>query len=434
MRTPSIRSSACLLALAVTAALAGCGSSDSDSPDDTGAPVTPDDGSPPTTGPDGTPGTAEPGDGGPATGALITSENYEDILRRVVVIANDEVMNAAADAATPLFDTVEALAREASANGAAMGGGLTFVSSEPVDDGSFANFSFACDGGGTLVGRAYVADDVPGGPFLGKITASEACTVDGTSYDGGALRPLGFTFVRAPYQASYDAFSVTRADGSSFTLDGDYTDTTPEGNVPANSLGWTETNYTADEGGSTTRIDGYDSLRSAVYGFFPAGDGGPPLYTAELPNGETATVGEVPDEASAEVTFAVTAPWSSDERLDVAVDLRVSDSVYEFVSVSGGTSLETPDYPLSDLGSPLVLTNLDTGEQLTIDNLPRPDATQWQTGTLAIEAADGSGLVLSPQTDDPATFSVAIDGEPEAVVREWSDGFQVSCPQPIVCR
>lgn len=435
MRTPSVRSSLSLLAVAVAVALSGCGSSDSDPsgvPGPTTVPGT-DIGVPPSSdGTPDTPDTPEPGDGEPATGAIITSDTYEDILRQVVTVANDDVLNAAADAATPLFDTVDGLVREASANGAASGNGLTFVSSEAVDDGPYSNFSFACDGGGTLVGNAYAADDVSGGPFLGEITTSDACTVDGTSYDGSALT-RAIRFVRAPDERSYDAFSVTRADGGSFTLDGDYEDTTPEGNVPANDFGWTDASYTANDGDSMTRIDGYTSLRSAVYGFFVPADG-ESLYTAELPDGETATVGKIPQNATAKVTFAVTAPWSSGERLDVSVDLAATDSAYGFVNVSGGTSLGTSDYPLSDLGSPLVLTNLDTGEQLSIDNLPRPDATQWRTGTLTVGAADGSALVLSPETGDPATFSVAIDGESAAIVRDWSDGFQVSCPAPIVCR
>ena len=428
MHASPIHFSACLLALAVTAALAGCGSSDPDSPDDTGAPavpdggapVTPEDGSPTSPEPGGTPDTVEPGDGEPATAAFIDPDDYEDVLRRIITVANDEVLNDAAAAATPLFEIVGELVREAATNGAASGDGLTFVSSEPVDGGPYANFSFACDGGGTLVGNAYAADDAPGGPALERITTTEACIVGGTRYDGSALRRV--RFVRGPDESTYDRFSVTRADGFSFTLDGSYTDTTPAGNLPANDFGWTDTDYTADENGSTTRIDGYTSRRGAVYGFIPSGDG------------ETATVGEIPRDATARVTFSVTAPWSSGERLDVAVDLGLGESRYAFVPVSGGTSTENPDYPLSDLGSPLTLTDLDTGEQLIIGNPPLPDATQWQTGTLAISAAGGSRLVLSPETGDPATFSVAFDDDPDAVTRAWSDGFQVSCPQPIVCR
>lgn len=50
-------------------------------------------------------------------------------------------------------------------------------------------------------------------------------------------------------------------------------------------------------------------------------------------------------------------------------------------------------------------------------------------------APDGSGLTLSPETGDPATFSVVIDGEGgEPIVRDWADGFQVSCPSPFDCR
>ena len=36
---------------------------------------------------------------------------------------------------------------------------------------------------------------------------------------------------------------------------------------------------------------------------------------------------------------------------------------------------------------------------------------QWQSGTIRVVAADGTGLTLSPDTADSAAFSVTIDGE-----------------------
>ena len=59
---------------------------------------------------------------------------------------------------------------------------------------------------------------------------------------------------------------------------------------------------------------------------------------------------------------------------------------------------------------------------------------QWQSGTIRIVAPDGSALTLSPETGNPATFSVTTDGDAGGpTVRERSDGFQLNCPAPYVC-
>ena len=409
MRAPLI----CLSALAL--ALSGCGSSNSEPSGTDPSPASPDGGSP--TAPGVPDGSGSPTDDGTA---LIDADSYEAILRQVVTVANDEPLDAAAAGLTPLFETVDGLVHDAFANGAASGDGLSFVSREDGTGGpDRSTFTFSCDGGGTLAALTYVYDDLDFSPLLDTITASGTCLVGGDGYDGRAYRL--YRIVRTPTEESY-AMSVVRADGSSLTLDGDYTDDRTEGMYSV-AHGWTDASLVTDDGSSTTRIDGYTSSRTDVPDFGPA----TPLYQVDLPEGGTASVYGTGGAPTAKVAFSVTAPWTSGERLDVSVDLASTTTSYRLAEAEADGSYR----PLSDLGSPLVLTNADTGEQITIDNLPASSAepAQWQSGSLTITAADGSSLVLSPETGDPATFSVTIRGVPDPIVREWADGFQVACPR-----
>ena len=396
-----------IVSRAVTGALivllAACGSgSDSPSPSDDGGSAVGSDDNPftvPEPGSSGVPGSApSPGDttdpmsgstpddvvdpmpgdaGAPVTGgaALVTSDTYETILREIVAIANDETLDAASAGVEPVFDALTPLVRQAMETGAASGDGLAFVSSESLTEGGGdVDYTFSCDNGGSLRVRAY--DDASvGGPFVVRMVADGPCTFGDAAYEGSAEK--GLRFVRATDFATFERFSVTRADGDSLALDGEYSDTTPEQRGPIAEKGWSDATLVGVDAGETTRVAGYTSLRRTAA----------PSVLVEAAS------------ADADVRFSVTAPWSSNETLDVVVDLGFVDA----------------DLQPNDGGGPY--------------------PAQWRTGTIRVTAPDGSGLTLSPETGDPATFSVTIDGEGgDPIVRDWADGFQVSCSSPFDCR
>lgn len=417
MRHPSACCTAALLVL-----LAGCGS-DSDSPDDidpsadpapdapsVGSPGTdsPDAGSPdvgsPTTEPSDTgspladppdeadtgsadeddgatsgaapPADAVPGDTMPGEAPTITVDTYETILREIVAIADDRAVDEASASVDPLFRTVQGLVAEALETGTASGDGLVFVSDEARENEneSERTVTFSCGDGGTLVVEASVYDDFDGSPFVSGFSAGDGCAIGGDLHAGRAFKRV--RFVRGTDVETFEGFSIERADGDSLALDGDYRDTAPEGRAPGVETGWSDTDLVVVEGGETTRIESLDSMR-----------------TSDFFTGPGASPG-----ADADASFSVTAPWSGGERLDVTVDL----------------AFEWDGEGRADGG--------------------RIPGQQWESGTLRVVAADGSGLTLSPETGDPATFSVTIDGDAgEPIVREWADGFQLTCPVPYVC-
>ena len=357
------------------ALLVGCGSDsdpDSSAPSDTDAP---DAGSP--SAPDT--GSVPNGADSPAPGAagLITSDGYETILREVVGLANGEPLDAVSARVRPVLDATAPLVQQAIDTGAASGDGLVFVSFEPRSDdgGPSGEYAFSCENGGTLTVNSS-DDESFGGPFVSSMSADGPCAIGDAAYEGSADVGLPFA-VRATTVRTFEAFSIARADGDSVALDGEYVDEGPGAMGPVAEEGWSGASLAVVDGGETTRVEGYASRRRSA--------------------SPSSLLGEEAPSASAEVAFSVAAPWSSNARLDVTVDL----------------ALVAPD--------------------LSADE-PGPYPAQWRSGTLRVVAPDGSGLTLSPETGDPATFSVAFDGDAgEPVVREWADGFQVRCPAPFDC-
>jgi len=355
--------------------LAGCSSSNNDDTDGTMAGDT--NGGTDDSGQSVTDGSIEDGSEGISDGSDATSisvENAESLLREIIKIANDEALDAASVSLEPVFNVVENLIDQAIINGMSSGNGLSFVSKEAISEGGEqSEYSFACDSGGTLVVRAY-KDDSVGGPFIDRFVAANACSIDSAAYEGSADKAV--RFVRGPDVSSFDNFSISYADGDSLLLHGDFSDSSPVGRGPVVEISWTDANVSVVEGGETTVIDAYSSYRRSA------------VKSGTVDNPGT----------TAMVSFTVTANWSSGLPLDVLVDLAYEDA-------EDSTADETGFYP-----------------------------AQWQTGTLRVTAADGSGLTLSPETGDSATFSVTIDGEAdEPMIFNWADGFQVVCAPNFVC-
>ena len=311
------------------------------------------------------------------TNPIITVDNYESLLRELVVVANDNTLNAASDSLVPVFGTVAAVIDQAILNGTASGNGLTFVSSSAISEGGEnAEYTFSCDSGGTLIARAY-NDDSGDGPHVDQLTAENACSIDDASYEGFAFKL--YRFVRGTDVSQFENFTVSQANGDSLLLDGDYSDSTPEGRGPRVETGWTNANLTVVQNGESTKVEDYTSNRISYVPFAQPGSG--------------------PFQATAKVNFTVTAPWSANEPIDVAVDLL-------YLAPEDAMPNDSGEYP-----------------------------AQWQSGTVRVTAADGTGFTLSPDTGDAATFSVVIDGDTgEPNIHNWADGFQITCATGYDCR
>ncbi len=308
---------------------------------------------------------------------IISAGNAETLLREIIAIANNDALDAASTRVDTVFSTVEALVDQAITAGVASGNGLTFLSSVAVNEGGEnVEYTFSCDSGGTLLVQAY-NDETVGGPHIDEMRATGACSIDDAAYEGFAYKSV--SFVRSAELASFEDFSVSRADGDSMVLNGEFYDSSSENRGPAVLISWTDASLVQVEAGETTSITDYDSRRYS-------------LVQSDIPDVDEPG-------ATASASFTVAAPWTAGEPLGVTLDLSYVDSEDSVANEAG-------IYP-----------------------------AQWQSGTLRVTAADGSGMTLSPETDDAATFLVEIDGATDApMIFNWADGFQVLCAPDFDCR
>ncbi len=92
-----------------------------------------------------------------------------------------------------------------------------------------------------------------------------------------------------------------------------------------------------------------------------------------------------------------------------------------------------PDYPVFDLGTPLIIPNATTnGADKVINQRPYTDEAQWQQGSLRITAIDGSNVTLRPSTTDNSMLTIELNDSGELQERRWADGFHIDCSDRVI--
>ena len=417
---PSVLST---LALVCLVALGGCSSSDGDpilDDDGQAGDGTTDTGTDVGTGTDtgtdgdaGVPGTDTGTD--PSSKSGITMDNHEAVLREAVTATNLTALLADAERVDALSSAL--LAEEASDGLGARG--VTFVSEEPFDDG--VRKRYGCDAGGTMVLSVY-RDDRPG---RYADLAFDDCALGADRYDGGYFTS-SFNFELR--EDAFDAFTATFADGSGFSIDGDRERTSSRGfDIEADT--WTDTDYRHRD------ADGVETVQSGIEHsattLIARGFEGPEGYVT-LADGSSAYVVPQRDRGGVTASYALTDPSLATGALSVTSTLAFDGDYYAFEGgdPDGRGDVVVPGFPVSDLGSPLVLEGAGGEADVSID--PRaqvaPGTEQWNGGELSVTAGDGSEVVMSPSADDPSMVEIRVNGAGEPILRDGSDGFQVRCP------
>lgn len=89
-------------------------------------------------------------------------------------------------------------------------------------------------------------------------------------------------------------------------------------------------------------------------------------------------------------------------------------------------------YPVSDLDSPLSLSaTRDFLDIQMLENVPRDNEAQWQSGELTLTAPDGSTVSLRPAADDKLLVNIELNASGDLLTRSWSEGFGINCPNLI---
>ena len=257
---------------------------------------------------------------------------------------------------------------------------------------------------------------------------SDACYIGTDLYDGGYDSTTG---LRGGY-SSYDALSVTYPEGGGFSINGRYD--WNDGRVGVQrSKGWNATDYVStDAMGELLRLTDLEHERknsSTAPGFDT--DLGDTAGYVSLDDGAVGVVVPNNDTESVEGGFTFTFPATNGQNMTIEMELALEDNYYTWYNQNPEERIDfiVPEFPVIDLGSPLTVQVLDSGEVLSVEQTAqRGAAAEWDSGSLSVTAPDGSHVSMSPSADDLSMVEVRVNDAEEPILRERSEGFQVSCP------
>jgi len=349
---------------------------------------------------------------------LINANSDEVMLREVVALANEDEFDAIRETSRELVSRLVSLVATVQYQGYASANGLTYVagsSSGRYVGGLLDGGLFTCDAGGSV--------QVPRVSFSMGAGATtllfDECVLDSDIFNGE------IEFGSIGREGTYDSFadfSRQFSDGTRYVLSGRRRGEGDRTNFRFN-ISWTDGSFTREDADGVVQVRGFNLERVRRTGVLY----GEPDYYAQLPDGTSQRVFETARSGVAEVSFSIVAPWTAGQTLDVGMALEADSNYWDWVG-SG------PGFALTDLGSPLTLSQMQGSGSRTVVNTGRRTTDQWNHGHISIHASDGSQLRAEPAVDDAATLNVFLNNDTHAIMRNWSD-FQVRCLEPLTgCR
>jgi len=129
-------------------------------------------------------------------------------------------------------------------------------------------------------------------------------------------------------------------------------------------------------------------------------------------------------------SFSMKTDMTGDDAVEIDVDLNFQGNYLTWFNLNGSDTAYPP-YPVSDLGSPLTVTDSNNFTTVQINQIPKDTNAQWSTGRVLITAADGSSITMRPDPKDKSQMLVTLDRSGEIFSLAVSDGFQINCPSMI---
>ena len=194
----------------------------------------------------------------------------------------------------------------------------------------------------------------------------------------------------------YD-FSVTDSSGNTRSLSGGY----ESGNLSFVAInaesGWDSAYYRGAVEGGELRIDDYSIVRTQF-----DNNSGTGSSTRPGDDGELIRIMEYQVRSTVGGQFAVRAPWSADQPLQISVQLSFNDNA-------------------------VIASDPETGEPVAYSGSDPEESFYWQNGSIEVIAEDGSLLLITPMEGEGErdTFLItAGDGETLGPLL-WDDGYAV---------
>ena len=360
------------------------------------------------------------------TNQIINISNYASITKDVVNILNlhtiDEIRLSARDRArqVTLNNDVVLAGNPPSLPG------LSLASQTPVegDEQSFPVINemvFACENAGTLNSLDYHYGDAP---YTVRDVAYDNCLFDNVSSEGR------YTFTAGRRTNTVDTFTNYQAESAGIKHSASGTWEYPYPWFGDNNKQyWTGASFSQSDANASLIINDFHWSNEGI-------DSGVPkpesikgfVVDAE---GIVRPVQLVTYQARFTSSFTLISDVTSKQPVSVTAELQFKRDYFVWRENSVGNNTALPDYPVSDLGSPLTLSSDadfdNAGMIMLIDQQLQDRDAQWQTGELQLIAEDGSELVLRPNPSDKTQVQIQLANQSGPITALWSDGYQIDC-------
>ena len=359
----------------------------------------------------------------------INSANFEALARQGVEAINLVRLEQERAQAFDLLAAIDEAGFEVVEGGDAFEG-LTLMSQTQEEISDFATDylqSYTCDEGGFLSLRVR---DLGDAPVVDRLVNFDSCVLNDSLYNG---RIESFDARRSDSTMSFAEYSRITEDALSIT--GKFI----RPYIPITGMQrivWENTTFSYVDSTGNVRIS---NLNSRITGndsqlTIPGNSSESANGFVLLADGTSAGVARQNYEAQLTSSFELISFVTQGEPVQINVELDYSSSYYDWEGTSE-TGFDVPTCPITDLGDTLdIYATADLTDEAprVVELLPQDPAPQWQSGSIRMTDLNNGLLVMQPDPEQSENVLFEINASGEQIVRQWADGFQVSCPSNVI--
>lgn len=351
--------------------------------------------------------------------SIISDSNYLGILRNVISIINVESLEEDRLQMDDLALDFSFMGADVLA-GEVPDAGLSLVLLTQ-DSPSLTIQDYTCTAGGTLSLPLY---DFGFAPVTRREFSFDQCIFNGIEYAGS------YSFTRSrrgPDVYTLNNVSAIDEKGDRFVVNGVRDDSTNANPLGIELISWTDTTYITETDSDLTTVNGLNWFREAYETQVPGSDLSGYI---QLQDGSVGFVRLVEQHASLDSNFHVVANWSEEQDIRVEANLDFDNNYFDWSSFAPNVDVQVPDYPVSELGTPLTLftsPDFNPANAIVVDNNSRR-SVQWESGQIRLTAFDGSTLLMRPSSEDSLRVEILLNDSAEVLSNTWANGLQVLCP------
>jgi len=355
---------------------------------------------------------------GSTNSTIINANNFTQIVADAVEVINMRSANDLLSESRVRTDEWFGATNDLS-NGDAPPSGLEFISeSSTTDSVPFVERQFTCLSGGNLT---LEKKDYGLAPAVDRGTRFSNCSINNVSFDGF------FRYFVARRSDRVSVFSDFEKIEDSATSRISGTQTIPYSPINyRDTVEWNDVNFEFTNPSGSTTASNLNLTRSGR----DSHDFNKTSYPVTDLQGQERNVHARDYASSIDGSFDMSSPATGQQNVNVEISFSFNNPYY--VWDSNFTLIPAaPDYPVSELGNPLLV--LDSENNVELIQQPFIGNGQWQSGQLTITASDGStvSLIPTPEDNDRNKINIILGDNERIQVESWNGVFQIHCSSVI---